>query len=239
MTGYRKRLLDDLLSGGGFGNSNNAISYIGTLRDGDFSNNRHEGHIGANIAAISGYADAPLKERPNVILLHAGTNDMGSEQGADPAGAPARVTNLIYKIVAACPDAAVLVARIVHSNIDSPGRDQRNFDYNNEIYDIVANQRDQNRHVYLVDQYYQILPSDIRDGYHPTDAGYQKMGDVWVLALQQVNVMGWINQPVAGTSTTPTKSPCYGTLFWNKFGQVLNGAGLGKDYYPGQTCTAT
>lgn len=62
------------------------------------------------------------------------------------------------------------------------------------------------------------------------------MGDVWNLALQQVNSLDWIKDPVPTTGAAGTKQVCNGALFWNNFGPLLNGGGLGKDFYAGQTC---
>lgn len=70
-------------------------------------------HNGAVISTIAGFATPELTKRPNVVLLHAGTNDMGKP--TDPTTAPQRLANLIDQILSTCPDATVLVALIIPS----------------------------------------------------------------------------------------------------------------------------
>ena len=226
--GYRKRLRDLLNVNG------NTINYVGSQISGDFPDPRHEGQSGAKIAGISANADNTLSQRPNIILLHAGTNDMGSD--ADASGASGRLANLIDKLVSKCPDAAILVARIIHSSGSDAGRVARTESFNNEVSGIVQSRRSGGKHVYLVDQYAAITSSDLQDGLHPSAAGYSEMGDVWNQALRQVNNLGWINDPVPGTGGPGTKQKCSGKLFWYGVGQIANGAGLGKGFYTGRKC---
>ena len=142
---------------------------------------------------------------------------------------------MIDKLVNQCPDAAVMVARIIHPSGD-PARESRTQTFNDALYEIVRTRRATGAKVYITDQYSTIQPSDIQDNLHPTVAGYNKMGDVWNLALKQVVSLGWINDPVAGTAVAGNKQKCTGRLFWYGVGQIANGAGLGKALYPGQTC---
>jgi hypothetical protein len=60
---YRKEL-KDLLTKDGI-----TIDYIGTVKNGNIPDNDNEGHSGATIAQISGYADTPLRQKPQVRRL--------------------------------------------------------------------------------------------------------------------------------------------------------------------------
>jgi len=57
--------------------------------------------------------------RPNVVLLHIGTNDMARPETPEEkwVDAPKRLAALLDDVLNVCPDAAVLVAKItrVHS----------------------------------------------------------------------------------------------------------------------------
>ncbi|KAF4414879.1 hypothetical protein FACUT_13890 [Fusarium acutatum] len=66
-------------------------------------------------SAISDFADISLGQRPNVVLLDAGTNDMGNYN--DAAGAVGRLADVVEKIIKECPDAAILVAAIIPSRL--------------------------------------------------------------------------------------------------------------------------
>src|ERR1700712_4085517 len=65
--GYRQDLLT-MLSG-------TQVQYIGSIRAGNMTDNFNEGHSGAVISQIAGFANQSLPQRPNLILLMAGTND--------------------------------------------------------------------------------------------------------------------------------------------------------------------
>ncbi|KAK3312202.1 SGNH hydrolase-type esterase domain-containing protein [Apodospora peruviana] len=142
-----------------------------------------------------------LAQRPNIIiLLHAGTNDMNSNssistEGNDPADAAARLGSLIDKMVAACPDAVILVALII-------GTCDVNHDPNllSELNDFIpyeANSRWQAGRKVLVADFYNMFPDDKlgADCVHPTDEGYALMGDYWYDFVSQIPTP-WIESPV-------------------------------------------
>ncbi|KAL8994764.1 MAG: hypothetical protein Q9169_005348 [Polycauliona sp. 2 TL-2023] len=181
---YRKRLSELLADDG------HTVDFIGSQRDGDFSNNRHEGHSGARINDVSANADNTLPQRPNMILLHAGTNDIEATPFA-----PLRLADLIDKLLSSCPDAVIMVAAIIQQA--DPDRNARTEAYNVEVSNIVDRRNDRGQHVYLVDQYTAIGPYDLVDGLHPSPAGYDKMAEVWRLAIQEVDELGWIGDPVS------------------------------------------
>lgn len=66
--GYRQYLLNRL--------AGSNVQYVGTVRSGTMKDNWNEGHSGFNIAKVQGSNAEALSERPNIILLHVGTNDL-------------------------------------------------------------------------------------------------------------------------------------------------------------------
>lgn len=72
--------------------------------------NDNEGHSGYTISQIAEYTSA-YKQRPNVVLLHAGTNDIGQAAGSDTA--PERLESLVGALVSVLPYATIIVARII------------------------------------------------------------------------------------------------------------------------------
>lgn len=156
------------------------------------ADNDNEGHNGATISQIASFAKASLPERPNVVLLHAGTNDLN--EAIDPVNAPSRLGSLIDEIVAACPDAAVLVAQIIPSS--NSNTEARIITYNDAIPEVIAQRADAGNHVMLVDMSAALTTGDLFDSLHPNDGGYKKMADVWYRGLQLANGAGWITEPV-------------------------------------------
>lgn len=219
--GYRQQVLTDL--------SQSSTTMIGGLLSGTMANSNNDGYNGATIDQISSNVDtaSALAELPNVVLLHAGTNDMNLN--SDVAGAPTRLGNLIDKIIAASPNATVFVAKIISSR--NAATQARIVDYNDAMPAVVAARSDAGHKVFLVDMYTQLNPStDFTDDLHPNNAGYKKMGDVWVAALNYVFYeYGWIT-PVAAIPS------CQSLPTWVPQGQIANGAGLGKNEYPEIIC---
>lgn len=166
--GYRGELFAKL-SGNG-----NTIDLVGSVRSGSMPANSNEGHNGATIDQIASYASASLASRPNVVLVHAGTNDMNLP--LDPAGAPSRLGNLIDKILVTCPDALVLVSQIVTSG--SAATRANILAYNEAIPGVVAARAAKGSKVMVVDMFTRLLaPDNYADDLHPNDGGYKIMGD--------------------------------------------------------------
>jgi lysophospholipase L1-like esterase len=227
--GYRLELYNQL---SGNGNIGNTVDLIGSLQSGTMADNNNEGHDGATIDEIASFAAAVLPQQPSVVLLHAGTNDMNLP--LDPTTAPDRLGNLIDQIIAACPDALILVALIISSGTSAT--QQNIIQYNAALPDVVATRQTNGSHVMLVDMFSQLFyPSDYTDDLHPNDQGYATMGDVWYRAIAYANAeLGWLNPPVAGTSGHLVT--CSSPPTWLPQGQIASGAGLGANMYPSIVC---
>lgn len=184
--GYRKALFDFLTSNG------TAVQMIGSVRAGNMTDNQNEGHPGAVITQIATFANLSLSERPNVILLMAGTNDMA--QSLNVSEAPQRLGNLIDQCYAACPDAVILVAQLTPSTYNST---QSNIAvFNPTIPGLVATRVTNGVKALTVDMEAFVGTSDLIDGLHPNDVGYQKMATAWISGLKEAEARSWITPPV-------------------------------------------
>lgn len=184
--GYRKALFDTLTSNG------TAVQMIGSVQAGNMTNNQNEGHPGATITQIATFANLSLSERPNVILLMAGTNDMA--QSLNVSDAPRRLGNLIDQCHAACPDSVVLVAQLTPSTYNNT---QSNIDlFNPTIPGLVATRVINGVKALAVDMEAFVGTSDLIDGLHPNDVGYQKMATAWISGLKEAEARSWITPPV-------------------------------------------
>ncbi|TKA55655.1 hypothetical protein B0A49_11957 [Cryomyces minteri] len=132
------------------------------------ADNFNEGHPGWVITQIADAAAASTGLKPNVVLLHAGTNDMNIP--IDPTKAYERLGTLIDQLNDGWPAAAILVAKIVPAANSST---MKNINaYNAQISAVVAQRRDAGKHVLLVDMSTpHITLADLKDGLHPTDEG--------------------------------------------------------------------
>ncbi|RFN51616.1 hypothetical protein FIE12Z_4090 [Fusarium flagelliforme] len=186
--GYRLSLAEHL--------SREDVVFAGTRHRGSMEDSYHAAWSGKTIQYISDHVTESLEQRPNVVLLHAGTNDMDrrssiSKEGSDPKGVAKRLGQLIDKTIKYCPDAVILVA-IPLSSCD--GFKSRSPEYRAMIPEVVRKRRQEGKHVVTVD-FSTFDLKDLRDCLHPTNEGYSIMGDYWYDFLTQVPE-GWIKEPV-------------------------------------------
>ena len=159
---------------------------------------------------------------------------MGST--GNPVNAPSRLGSLIDQIVTACPDAAMLVAKIISSS-DAPTQ-SRIVTYDAAIDGVVASRTNVGKHVAVVDMSQIISDNDRYDKIHPNDEGYRLMANAWYVAIAQANTNGWINNPVAVTSGGDSHQVCALKVTWFQDNQIADGAGFGRNKFTGSVCTS-
>jgi lysophospholipase L1-like esterase len=157
------------------------------------TDNFNEGHPGAIISEIAGFANQSLPQRPNIILLMAGTNDMIKD--IDPVNAPQRLGNLIDECLAACPDAVLITAQLTPTTNATATAFMNVF--NPTITGLVASRVNAGKKVLTVDMRSYVNTTELKDGLHPTDLGYSHMAIAWHDAIQQAVSKQWITPPVA------------------------------------------
>jgi lysophospholipase L1-like esterase len=207
-------------------NADNVVDMIGSVRSGDAKDADHEGHNGAKIADISSFAEPVLPQRPNVVLLHAGTNDMGSD--ANAVGAVNRLMSLVDMIITKCPDATLLVARITPST--NSGTQARINAFNDGVEDALKSRADDGKKVLVMYMDEALSTADLGDGLHPNDLGYIKMAAVWWDGVQQAFKKNWIKEPVAGQPPDNGSGGvvCGKVPTWLPQGTVASGGGQGS-----------
>ncbi|VUC26762.1 unnamed protein product [Clonostachys rosea] len=191
-SGYRQALRDDL--------SRNEVVFAGTeYMASVFTDNYFAAWSGKTIKYIADNVDASLEQKPNVVLLSAGTNDMNSRssistEGNDPKKAAERLGSLIDKIHRACPDALILVAMIqnVCDNEEYHDQHERTKWFQKYIADVVK-VRFERRQPVLAADFSGFDTNSLRDCVHPTNRGYQVMGDWWYDFIAQLP-NGWVQE---------------------------------------------
>ena len=182
------------------------------------------GYSGYRINGVKDIASPAFKQRPNVVLIHAGTNDLDSTNPKDISDAPSNMRGLIQAVVDNCPDVLVLVAQIVPRK--DPAKDKLTVDFNNALPGIVKSFTDEKKHVMVVDMHKAVSVNDLSsDGKHPKPQGYQKMADAWRDALITADGMGWIKSAPA----EDRKGTCQTMPSWSE-----QQGGMFKEYNPGQ-----
>lgn len=176
----------------------NQLQYIGRVQSGNMTDNHHEGHGGFQIGPVGNTGKPDYPDRPNVVLLMAGTNDLVFNFDVDKA--PRRLASLIDEINTACPDAAVLVGTLlplIHPK-ENPKLGSKDTEaFNSAVKDVISKLAGKGKHVVQVDMS-RVNTSYIRkeDGIHPTDQGYALIADAWHDGLVAAGDKGWIKKPV-------------------------------------------
>ncbi|KAF1962887.1 SGNH hydrolase [Byssothecium circinans] len=183
--GYRKQLKDRLLA------SNIATDFVGTVSSGHMLDNQNEGHPGWTIRQIQNVSGPALATNPDVVLLHAGTNDLNKAETQDEpyCGASARLKSLLADVFKAKPDVTVIVAKIILTNKGEVN--QRILKYNKEVGEIAKELRAQGKKIVVANQGL-VKDGDLGDGIHPNDKGYVHMGNIWYDAFMAARKKGWI-----------------------------------------------
>ncbi|EUC33439.1 carbohydrate esterase family 3 protein [Bipolaris victoriae FI3] len=178
--GYRERLLSDLQSGG------YTVDFVGTQKSGTMADKDNQGFPGYTINQIRGVAGGGLNLRPNVVLIHAGTNDLnrGNPSSEPDADAPRRLGLLIDDVLKVVPNAVVIVAKIIPSKRASLTNTIRTF--NNALPAIVSARASKGSKVSLVDMSVLNPSTELSDDLHPNVAGYNRMGDIWYAGIRAV-----------------------------------------------------
>jgi lysophospholipase L1-like esterase len=216
--GYRNALLSKL---GG-----NKVQYIGSQHSGSMSQNANDGYSGFEIDGIAEKIGTALAQRPNVVLLMAGTNDINNNDNV--SGAPGRLGYLLDRIISACPDAVIVLAKI--TPIADAAAESRAQAYNSAMVGVAQSRINAGHKIVMVDMQNAqtgLSAGDLVDGLHPTDTGYAKMATVWYNGMASAASSGLIAAPVAGAPISGGgQARCHGTVFWyNNYGTIASGVG--------------
>jgi hypothetical protein len=137
----------------------------------------NEGYPGITTANLDSQhvKGTALKDMPNIILLHIGTNNVSQ------ANAASDLEKIIDDLVAAAPNSLLAVASIIPLPSASSAVDK----YNAGIPTLVQKKATAGKHVIFVDQFKDFPTSELTDGVHPDDSkGYPRMGDKWYAAIK-------------------------------------------------------
>ncbi|WP_405609357.1 ricin-type beta-trefoil lectin domain protein [Streptomyces sp. NBC_01508] len=174
--GYRVNLWQHLATGG------YTVDFVGSQFNGppELGDHDHQGHSGWRIDQLRSNIDGWLATSdPRTVMLQIGTNDVN--QNYDVANAPARLSDLIDRILQQKPRIELFVATITPES--NPDLEARVKTFNAALPGIVDGKGPQ---VHLVDMHKALTVADLADGVHPNAGGYAKMATVWYDALRSV-----------------------------------------------------
>lgn len=152
-----------------------------------------------------------LAQKPNVMLLHIGTNNVAPfplrpPDIVDPSQAHEKLAVLIDEILNLAPSITLIVAQIITS--PNFGWKDNTPPFNAAIPAIVARKKAEGYRILSVDMssiggecVRDFDNSDVdcedinADGLHPKDEGYRKMAEFWYEALVEATEKGYLAPP--------------------------------------------
>lgn len=184
LVGYRQ-VLWNLLRAQGWN-----IDFVGALSHGpsDFGDREHEGLGGFAISQLIPLATALIATyQPKVILLLAGTNDIGG--GASGATTASRLATILETIHLADPDIWTVYAAQPHWDVIQTGEEGRRLDALALIPGVILSRQTAGQRVSWFDTGGTVVGGDdtsveTSDAVgHPTPAGYADLAGRWYTAL--------------------------------------------------------
>ena len=168
-------------------NLNFNVDFVGTQTtnpDTNLPDLDHEGHSGWTIGGLDGgilgWFDAVAD--PDVILLHIGTNDSGA---ADFSNRVDRLDTFVTKMAIYRPYAHIIVTSVMKRSDLVRYAAITNL-FNPYIPGKVAAQQALGRRVTFLDMHAYLELTDMGDGLHPNQLGYNKMATNWLTAVTNV-----------------------------------------------------
>lgn len=155
------------------------VDFVGSKRSGTGPDRDNEGHPGWTITQISANIGRWLDAyRPDVILLHIGTNDM--TRGLP--NATEHMTTLLDRIHRRAPQAQIFVAKVIGLGVEPglSGQAARTRAYNRSIERLVTAR---GKAFHLVDQS-RVRGVSLHDRVHPNEYGFLRMSWTWYRALE-------------------------------------------------------
>jgi lysophospholipase L1-like esterase len=191
----------------------NNVDFVGTQRGvvgGSPANSNfdldHEGHSGWRADELAAQAESWARTaRPDIVLVHAGTNDVRANQSA--ASTIRDLELIIDRLRAANPTVTILFAKIIPAQENISGAAA----LNDAIPTLVQQKNTSQSRVILIDQASGFdLARDTHDGLHPNESGEKKMAARFFNALQPI-----LNQPPPAPAPPPppVHVPLTGTTF--------------------------
>ncbi|WP_062354088.1 FG-GAP-like repeat-containing protein [Herbidospora yilanensis] len=224
--GYRARLWDLLQD------DTSTLDFVGSVDSGQghLPDTDHEGHPRWWVSQIDALAAecAIARYRPNVVVLHIGTNDLAN--GQDHLTTLARFGDLINNIHDVAPLTTIIVSSLVPST--TAATNSRIALFNAYLATAVTTWLAEGKRVRLVSNgELEVTTADLADTLHPNNNGYRKMADAYhneiraALAANQIMpALSGDNRPCtpAPGNPTPPPPPGPGPAGWDYVGKIAS-----------------
>lgn len=186
--GYRKDLRD-LLTGRGW-----PVNMVGSLEDGDFDDNQHEGHSGYVVDQMIGVSDLSIDQQPNVVLINCGTNDADPSNDQDIPATPDRMRDVLNHLYDNISNVTIVLSTLVPRLDDN---DENVQTINDGYRDLVDELAGAGSKLLLAEFNNGLLDTSTEyfDDVHPNEEGQAKLAGVWDDVLAQAEDNQFLTAP--------------------------------------------
>lgn len=165
--------------------------------------------------------DALPQTRPDIVLIHLGTNDLMRESGTHESVAAQTLTDLqtmIDYLQTSNPHVICFVAKVI------PTKDpdvNAGLEILNQSIDQLAETSANSPYgsVFVVDMWSAVDTGTLRDMWHPDETGASAMADVWFEALDPV--LGDFSRPTSAQQNTAGDEPRLGDMHISYTGNTI------------------
>lgn len=140
-----------------------------------------------------------MAQQPNLVLIHAGTNDNVAALPGEPMDqASVRLEGLVDYVLCSDPSAVVILAMLVENKYN----ETQTALFNSRVPSIVAKRVKAGHKVALVDMT-AVKGDEMSDMLHPNDVGYMHMANLWYSAIISIPDNWWVSpQPWINARTS-------------------------------------
>ena len=171
-----------------------AVDYVGVNQDNPCTGLKDKDHCGFSGWYLKGNNGANIQDNistwlgqvdtPDVILLHIGTND--AKDLTPLTDRPEALSDILDKIAAGAPTAHVIVTTVLQRTDDASMDANIANNYNAYVGGVVSQHAAKGEKVHFLDMRAKLTASDLGDGLHPNDSGYQKMATAWKEEIEKL-----------------------------------------------------
>ena len=175
------------------------IDFVGSQQSGTMDDKDNEGHPGKHISEVHQIAEEQVPNYvPQVYCINVGTND--ARENDDPEGAGDRMNDMLEFLWDATPDSTVILGSLtVNCNEE---HDKHVQTINGKYAELSDKLFGEGRRIVFADMHNDNGPTcedmSEEDGFHPTDAGFTKMADIWFDAIEEAKENGWFGEDNSG-----------------------------------------
>ncbi|KAF2112802.1 hypothetical protein BDV96DRAFT_497426 [Lophiotrema nucula] len=191
--GYRKLLRDEMRYLGF------EVNMVGCQSTGSFNDRQHEGHPSKIISEITDLMSCGLNQKPNLVLINAGTNDclQASQRASE---------NRMFAGYLCYDNPLTEGVTIILSTLIPNGNSEANGyvnTINQRFRQLIVDYQSQGRQILLAEMNNGFITvGDLNtDGTHPTNEGYPKLAAVWTAGINNVINRNWIVPPINNTDS--------------------------------------